>query len=279
MTSLFKNRLFVAIALLSTFGSLKARADIFTSCGVDLGLAGRTKSWAVLTLGGSFVQDISDDPDYEGQSRVYGDVGVAGASKMKMGGGAGIIGNVYLSQASTLTVNDGAFINGSTFQDNAAEVLLAQAAMDAQNASNFAWNLPVTPGTPTNIQTGSNYTLVLNDTCTVLRLSNFVLTGGIFTIQGTAAQAVIINITGQFLMKGGAQVVLSGGITLDSVLWNVRGEGNVVSSDQGTTLRGIMLATQRIVKMKNYSYHFGEVIANSIQIGSHSVINTQDTNP
>lgn len=280
MTSLFKNRLFVAAALLSTFVGFDAKGDIFTSCGVDLGFAGRTKSWAVLTLGGSFIQNISSDSDYEGRSLVDGDVGSAGhGAKMKMGGGAMIHGNVYLRTDGLLTVNDGASISGAVIQDAGSDALLDQAVIDAQNASDYANSLPATPGYPSTINTGSDMTLVLTGQCTVLRLTDFVLTGGTFTLVGTANQGIVINVSNNFSLKGGARVQLAGGLTPDSVLWNVTGPGNVAMSDQGSQLRGILLATQRRMSMKNYSLLVGEAIVNSLLIGSHSQILTPGANP
>lgn len=279
MRTYFKNRLLVAVALLSTFAAFNAKGDIFTSCGVDLGAAGRTTHWAVLTLGGSFIADISPNSDYEGQSRVFGNVGVAGQSNMKMGGGAGVIGDIYLHSMSTLTVNDGAFYTGSVFQNVATDNLLDQAVSDAQSASDFANNLPTSPGYPSTINTGQSMTLVASGTCTVLRLTDFVLTGGVFTLQGTAGQAFIINVSNNFSLKGGASVVLSGGLQPADVLFNIRGRGNVVNFDQASSLTGIILATQRMVKLKNYSIITGEVIANSLNIGSHSQIISQGDNP
>src|SRR4051812_23920531 len=60
------------------------------SWGVDLGKAGRTKEWAIFSLGGGV-----KDTDVTGTADVFGDVGVAGNGDIDLTGDAIIHGDLY----------------------------------------------------------------------------------------------------------------------------------------------------------------------------------------
>src|SRR2546430_14073377 len=80
MITLLKNRLLVGVALLSSLGIFEAKADLFSTCGVDLGAAGRTKQWAVFSLGGG----VTDADELSGNDDITGDVGVAGSGDISL---------------------------------------------------------------------------------------------------------------------------------------------------------------------------------------------------
>lgn len=277
MTSLFRKRLFVALAVLSTFTALDSKGDIFTSCGIDLGAAGRTKSWAAFTIGGTMHVD-----DLDGTSYIIGDVGASGNGSIDMSGTTTIYGDVYYRTNGTLHQSGNSYITGAIHHDAATDALLDQGAIDAQNASNVALALAVTPGTPTSINTNHNMTINLTGDCTVLRLTTFKLTGGaILTLNGTASQAIVINVTGNhdkdFFMDGGARVILQGGLTWDSVLWNYVGTGKA-DFHKGSRLIGILLATRSKIELEKGSSIFGEAIGNYIDLsGGASIQNPRFT--
>lgn len=276
MLSCLRNRLFAACAIVFALTALEARGDIFTSCGIDLGefraagtpdaVNSRVIHWGAFTLGGSFVTDIVESMD------IYGDVGVAGAGDIKMGSGATIHGDLYYHTGGTLTMNSTSRITGNKHQDANGDTILGQGVADANRISTDAFALPASDMSLTNVNLkNQNYTYTLTGTCTVLHLSNFVIDTGTFNLVGTAGQAIIINVTGNFSLNN-ANITLSPGLSWDSVLFNIVGTGNVVSMDGASHLRGILMANRRTFKMKNSSTVDGEVIANSIQIGSLSQI-------
>ena len=278
MTSLLKNRLFVAVALLCTFASFQAKGDIFTSCGIDLGAAGRTKIWGAFSLGGGMsINNLS------GNSYIQGDVGIAGNGNITLSGGATIYGDLYYHTGGTL--HNGGHITGGIHNDAASDALLNQAVIDANNASAAAFALPVSPQYQglTNVNlSGHGMTLILaSGPCTVLRLNNFILSGGsTFTLQGTANQGIIINVTNQFTLSGGSKILLTGGLTWDDVLFNVVGTGkNPELSGGSNIMSGILMATQRKVVISGGSIVYGEVINNGLDLSGGSAIITQATNP
>jgi hypothetical protein len=121
-------------------------------------------------------------------------------------------------------------------------------------------------------------------TCTVLRLTDFRMSGGsVLTLVGTTAQAFIINITGRFSLSGGSQIVLAGGLTWDSVLFNIRGTGRGPELSGGSNIMsGIILATQRQITLSGGSHLTGEAIGDSVTISGGASISrpvTVATNP
>ncbi len=281
MTSLLSKRLLAAVALLSAFTAFEAKADLFTSCGIDLGLAGRTKTWGAFSLGGG--TSIHNE---SGGAYIQGDVGAAGNGNVTLSGGASIYGDLYHHTGGTF--HNGGNLTGNRFQDAATDALLDQAVMDAMNASAAAFALPVSPQYAglTNINlSGHGMTILASaGSCTVLRLTNFMLSGGsTVTLQGTATQAFIINVTNQFSLSGGSKILLSGGLTWDSVLFNVVGSGkNPTLSGGSNVMSGILMATQRKVVISGGSILYGEVINNGLDLsGGSAIINppTSGQNP
>jgi choice-of-anchor A domain-containing protein len=273
----FRNGLLVAVALPIVLGAFPAKADLL-SCGVDLGAAGRTKQWAIFTLGSGVDQNV----DISGPSSVTGDVGAAGIGNVNMSGTATINGDLYEKTGGRLTTSGRAKVTGNTHQNAASDALLNQAVIDANNASDQAFALPVTPQyaslTSVNLSGRHDLTITGSD-CVVLKLTDFVLSGSsTFTLQGTAGTSFIINVTGQFSLSGSSKIVLGLGINPQDVLFNIRGTGSQVSLSGRTRLSGILLATKRTVSIGPATVQ-GEVIANAVSLHSGGRVVTPTTNP
>ena len=267
--------LLAGIALLCSFGPVQTKADIFTVCGVDLGLAGRTKTWAALALGSGNVTDVTD---FSAQSSLVGDVGAV-RGDVKFSGGSSIHGDVYLHTTGHYKNSSTGEHPGAIHQDPFTNMLLDQAKLDAMNASMAAFNKP-NMGPPgltslTNFRSshGGNWN-ISGYGCVVLHLGNFMMTGGTFTLTGTATDAIIINLTGTLTLTGNTTFVLSGGLTWDSILFNIVGSGGDVQISGQAFMQGIILATQRRVVVNGSRGVFGEVIANRVRLtGSGRIVN------
>jgi hypothetical protein len=263
--SALRNRLLVIIALLSCFGGFEAKADIFTICGVDLGAAGRTQQWATFSLGGGLSDTLSDN------SYVQGNVGVAGAGNITLSGNATINGDLWFHTGGTFTNKSSGPPPHHAYNDPKHDATLNQGVLDAINASAVAFNKPVTRGYASikQIITGQDSRLnITGQGCVVMKLSDFVLTGGTFTLTGTTTDAIIINVTNSFSLSGLARFVLAGGITWDNVLFNVRkGASNVTISGMAS-LTGILMANNRTVAISSSAKFAvnGEVIANRLEM-------------
>jgi hypothetical protein len=266
----------VAVTLPLLLGAFSAKADLF-SCGVDLGAAGRTKQWAIFTLG----QGVNKNVDISGPSFVTGDVGAAGVGAVNLSGSAEINGDLYLPTGGKLTKSGSANVKGATHQDASSTALLNQAAIDAQNASNQAFALAVTPAyaslTSVNLAASQNLTIT-GSGCVVLKLTNFLMSGSsTFTLQGTAGTAFIIDVSKQFSLSGSGRIVLGMGINPQDVLFNIRGTGTQVSLSGNSHVEGILLATKRTVSIGPATVR-GEVIANAVNLHSGGSVVTPTTN-
>lgn len=268
LSSRFKNRLLAAFAIFFALNPFSANADLFTTCGVDLGAAGRTKSWAIFSLGGG----ITTAADATGSSYIGGDVGAAGNGNVNLGGNAILDGDLYYHTPGVLRVKGNSRITGTTHQNAATDALLNQGVIDAMNASTAAWNHAISPqyaGFALK-KNKNNFLTAAPGECVVLRLTDFVLTSGTLTLTGSANSAFIINVTGQFSLSNHSNIILAGGITWDSVLFNVRGSGSTVSLSGQSTLNGILMANNRTVNLSGGSTVNGEVIANSVSMSGGS---------
>ena len=270
-----RNQVLTAVFVLASFGAFEAKADLY-SCGVDLGAAGRTKQWAVFTLG----DGVSQNVNMSDRAVVVGDVGAAGTGNVTLSGQAKLKGRLYYHTGGTLTQSGSAGTADGKFQDAATDTLLNQAAMDAQNASDQAFGLAVSPQyaslTSVNISGGKNMTIT-GSGCVVLKLTDFAMSGGTFTLQGTAGTSFIINVSRQFSLSGPSKIVLGTGILSQDVLFNIRGTGTV-SLSGNAKLDGILLATNRSVSILGNATVRGEVIANSVNISGNGSVVTPTMN-
>lgn len=264
----FRSRLLAGCAVLFALNTFSAKADLFTTCGIDLGAAGRTKSWAIFSLGGG----VTTVADASGSSYILGDVGAAGNGNVVLDGNATLDGDLYYHTPGSLQVKGNSRITGNRYQNAAADALLNQGVIDATNASNMAWGKPISPQYSgfSLKKNKDNFLTGAPGECVVLRLTDFVLTSGTLTLTGSASTAFIINVTGQFSLSNHADIILAGGITWDNILFNVRGSGSTVTLSGQSTLNGILMANNRAVNLTGGSTVYGEVIANSVSMSGGS---------
>lgn len=251
-----------------------AKADLL-SAGVDLGGAG-PDSWAVLTVGGG----RSNVDKLTGSAEVFGNVGVGGSGRISLLGHSVIENDLYYHQTGKLTIAPHASVNGSIHHDSSSDTLLDQDAAQARSASDTAFNLSPTPGYPPagtpggphNIRLGRNQTLTITGSgSVVLKLSDFALSrNATLTLNGTPGTSFIINVSHKFSLAS-ANVFLTGGLTADNVLFNIRGVGSAKLTGN-SNLNGLILATNRTVKLSGNSVVTGEVIGRKVNISGGSEI-------
>ena len=256
-------------ALVLAASQLSIHASLLSS-GVNLGYADHTPTdrWAVFTLGSG----PTDVNVMSSGASIWGDTAFAGSGNSNLSGTGTIRGQAVSNSSGSMLKSSSFTVTGSILNNQNAN--LAQGVSDAHSASNSAFALSASTGYPTTINTNSS--LTLNDTTAshtvVLQLSDFILSGtGALTLQGTAATTYIINVTNKFSLSGSSVVQLSGGLTADNVLFNVRGTGDVTMSSS-STLTGIILATDRTMKMSGSATVYGQVIANKVSLAGVSSV-------
>ena len=106
-----------------------------------------------------------------------------------------------------------------------------------------------------------------------MNLSDFVLGGGsTLTLNGAAGSAFVLNITGKFDIGGGSKVLLTGGLTVSDVLFNVRGSNSTFSIGGDSVFNGTLLAynssgAQRTLNISGHNTQInGELLANKINL-------------
>lgn len=258
--------LWVAALLLSLH--VTASASLLTA-GVDLGAAGRTKDWAVFTLGGC-------DSSLSGNGRVEGNFGVAGNGGLDMSGKSVLKGDLSLRNIGALDISGKAEILGGTYFNTSTKAVLSQGALDAERASQAAFNLSTTAGYPRELNANQSLTLNGNG-LVVLKLSDFELSGNAaLTLKGTANTTFVFNVKEDFSLSGNSKIKLTGGLTWDNVLFNVRG-GGLVSLSGNSQLEGILLATQRSVDVSGNAQVRGQIIASNVSISGNAVVSRPPT--
>src|SRR5205807_7359168 len=136
---------------------------------------------------------------------------------------------------------------------------------------NQAFALPVTPAyaTLTDIQLSGNQNFTISGApgqTVVLKLQNFTISAGTLTLQGSPTTNFVINVSKQFSLTNHAQIILSGGVSWDDVLFNVVGNGSKVTMDGGSVLRGILMANNRTVALSGKATVYGEVVGNQVTL-------------
>jgi hypothetical protein len=233
--------------------------------------AGDLERWGVFSLGAGVFSDHLNN-----KISITGDVGVAGNGNNDLDGNALITGDYYYRSNGTLDMSGNASITGTRFHNQDAQ--LDNGVAEAIAASNHAFSLVPTRAL-TDIALGGNGPQALTVTgapgeTVVLSLRSFTMRGdSTFTLQGTATTIFIINVKRQFSLTDRARIVLSGGVTWDDVLFNVRGKGSTVTLSEKADFQGVLLATKRTVQLSGHSEVDGEIIANKVLLkGASQVI-------
>src|SRR4029077_9298385 len=121
----------------------------------------------------------------------------------------------------------------------------------------------------TTVNTGQSITIdPTSSGKVVLNLQDFVMTSGTFTLEGTAMNTYIINVSRNFSLNN-SKIVLdsSMGLVASHVLFNILGTGSQVSLQQGTSMQGILLAYDRKVDLSGGKV-FGRIVAEQLAITS-----------
>jgi hypothetical protein len=212
---------------------------------------GAANPFSVLELGTSAVA-INGSP-----GGVIGDVGIAANGSLSLTGSQLITGTVSLASAAT-------FMNNSSSTPPAVvnNANLSAAISDAQNAQSTLATLTCTQrfgtlqGTQTiqATQSGRN----------VLCVQSVALEAGeVITLSAGAFSDVsfVLNVSRQFKLNGGAQIVTDGNVTPSDVLYNVVGKGDPVALTGNSSVDGTLLATARTISLTPGFVHDGAVIS------------------
>jgi len=295
-------RIVFAPLLLCLFGALPAFATdgIYSKFGLDLGYAGRigymggtTPEWAIYVYGAGTANsrfnalDISSSPDATGL-QVDGNIALAGVySTLTVSGQTSINGDRYEQTTSTELIKSTGTITGSRFSSSTINSQLNSGAASLKNVSIAAAGLTATAGSPTSLNIGKNQSRIFDNTPFggkyVMNLSSFVMgggnngNGGTLTLNGAAGSAFVLNISGAFSLGGNAKILLTGGLTVSDVLFNITGSNSTFTIGGDALFNGTLLAynssgAQRALQITGHNTQInGELLAYkiSLQSGAH----------
>ena len=231
------------------------------SCSGSFGLCdlGQARNYTVLALGGSPIKISSSN------TKITGNVAIGPNASGSVLLKATITGALYVDPTTTVNYHDDIQIQGGVVSKN-----LVQANLDARAASACAAALPVTQ-TFGNITTSK--TFVGNGGLNVISVSSIGLVKQTITFQGSASDVFVINVAGGFSFSS-SQMILSGGVRAENILWNFPGPGSTINIFKAITLaQGTFLAPQRSY-IQDLSQLNGKVIVGGeIRIHSGAFVN------
>jgi len=231
---------------------------------VSFGTAGPDQ-WAVLGIDSTDIAVGSSTV-----TGVTGNVGCAPTGDLHIVKST-VSGNVIMNTAGNLAISADSFIGGFVQQDAAADAILNQAVSDARTASFSAAALA--PTGALSVVDNSTIMIVGGPGINVYQLTDFSLTNGFnLTLSAPAGGQFVFNIPppGTLHMADGSEVILSGGLEPSQVMYNVTGPGKQVDVIKVmTTLRGLLVATERDVKIDQAKV-VGEVIAGGSKMTDNS---------
>jgi hypothetical protein len=270
--------LFAAVSL------FLAAADIRADISQAVPEFGDLRRWAAFSLGGGVTEtDVIDQ--FTGTTDIYGDVGVAGDGNISLSGSATIHGDLYWETPGTLKLSGNAKITGMRHHDSASDAILDNGVSEANATSTHAASFTSSSFYASLTNITSSMTLTAQHdrpgNSTVLNLNSIVLGNqATLTLSGTATDVFILNVSNQFSLTSQSKIVLTGGLSWDDVLFNIKGNGSEVTLDGQSTLNGILMANKRSVSLTGGSLVAGEVIANKIKLsGSSRIVNPSVASP
>src|SRR5438105_3923356 len=290
-------RIVFASLFLCLFGTLPAFATdgIYYKFGLDLGYAGRIgypgPEWAIYVYGAGTASsrfnalNISSPPSAT-DLQVDGNIALDGVnSTLTISGHTSINGDRVEQMTSTESINSTGTIAGSRFSSTTINSQLNSGVTSLKNVSMTAAGLTATAGSPTSLNIGKNQSRIFDNTAFsgkyVMNLSSFVMgggtnggNGGTLTLNGAAGSAFVLNISGAFSLGGNAKILLTGGLTVSDVLFNVTGSNSTFSIGGDALFNGTLLAynksgAQRTLTITGHNTQInGELLANRIQLQS-----------
>jgi hypothetical protein len=257
-------------------GAFNARANLLTT----FPEMGDLLRWGAFSLGDGIVSTDTTD-QFEGTTDIYGDVGVASEGDVTMNGNATIHGDLYWRSNGTLIMKGNSNVTGTKHHNAASDSILDNGVNEAKNTSMHAASLASTFPYMGLTSITSSMTITSSGALTVLNLTDLVLTNkSILTLNGSASDNFVINVSRNFSLTSQSKIVLSGGLGWDDVLFNIKGTENNVTLDGQSSMSGILMANKRTVSIAAASIVNGEVIANKIKLsGSSQIVHPPVTSP
>jgi choice-of-anchor A domain-containing protein len=267
---------FVPKSLIALVAALGLTSPAAHAAFVDLGEA---SGYAAFILpGGSINMTINGgaavDGDVAASAGTHIDLGATAKVGTTAGTDQKVDGKIYLDTISDPQNPATVKLDGQD-PNSVVSRNLTQAVHDAIAANQFAAGLAPTQTFSNGLDIKSQFTITGNGGLNVISLSDITLhSDGLLTLQGSASDYFVFNITGTYTQSGKSSVQLSGGLTASNVLWNFIGSGN--GANIGTGMNGVaygtFLAPDRDFSITDTILYGSIITQGHLAIGSQALV-------
>jgi choice-of-anchor A domain-containing protein len=244
--------------------------------GVSIDL-GQSAGYSAFILPGGSI-----DFTVKGGSAIVGDVAVSAGSHLDLGSGAKvgptagtdqvIAGGIYLDTISDPSNPATVKLDGQD-PNSVHDRNLAQAVNDAFAANQAAGSLAPTQNLGDVDVGAGTFTVTGNGGLNVISVGDVKLHGdGLLTLQGSATDYFVFNITGAYTMSSKSSMSLMGGVTSDHILWNFIGTGNGANLASAGQAFGTFLSPYRDFSMDDIVLTGSVISAGHLAVGSKALI-------
>ncbi len=200
------------------------------------------------------------------QGNVNGNVGIGGGNGSLLK--STVNGNVLIAPGASPDIHDQDFIvNGQILRDQN----LTGAINDAQAASARLASMTATQsfGSITG-----DLVIMSSGGTNVIAVNSIDINGGSLTLTGGATDRFIFNVASDFQLSH-AQIILSGGLTADNLIFNFSNTGSEIKFNKAdTVVFGTILAPFRDIEVKDTGLVLtGAVIGQNLVIHSGAQVN------
>ena len=232
---------------------------------------GPAADYGVLGINGAAINTGATVHLSSGPLIVNGNVGSGDNGQFQADGGGHINGR--LDFAPSATINPG----NDTFSGGMHQISFNPIEQAVQNEANFVQGLTptqsftsITNATTLNSAGGQNVISIAQD----IHLSD-----GNLTLNGSASDVFIFQIKGTMELSGNSDIVLTGGLTPNNVLFDFIGAGSQFQTSGQAKTAGIFLAEDRAINI-NGGIHDSEFISGvSLSFQSNPTVNQPGTVP
>jgi hypothetical protein len=235
---------------------------------IDLGAAG---NYAVLGVKGAVINTGASIHLSSGPLVVNGNVGSGNNTQFQADGGGTIGGRLDFAQSAMVNVGNDT-VTGGTHQIDFTAI-----EQTVQNEANTVQALSPTQTfnsitNPTTVSsTGSVNVIKINQ--------DIHLSGGNLILSGGSSDVFLFQIMGTMELSGNTNIVLTGGLTANNVLWDFVGSGSQFQTSGQSETSGIFLALNRAINI-NGGTHDSEFISGvSLSFQSNPQLNQPPATP
>jgi choice-of-anchor A domain-containing protein len=258
-----KNSIITGAAILTTIttAGCQAPADSSKSHLSSLGLEdARSSLNKCLSSSASVVAFSDTNVNFSGNANIKGSVVLLGGSSIRLSGNAKIAEKLYTPSNDKISASGNA---------SAGEVVVRDLTGNEKNVLDFVDSLATLSETGSIQQINSSMTLHGNGSLNVIQVNGDLALSGrqTLTLDGTANDLFLINVAGNVSLFGNSNIVVSGTLPPENVLFRLPRSGANVQLAGNGNVQGTFIAPRGTAQISGNGHIQGSVLAwNSITL-------------